>query len=147
MWSFLRRSPRPAAAPFRARLTLESLDQRLAPSDLPPVPGDPPENETYFPAPPTNAPPQIINFSAAHIVGGAWRFTGDVIDEFPSGLTITLGGAPDSLQGVTTTTNASGHFEIVVFLNTDGTDSGTATAQTVDNIGQQSNLAMYIVHP
>lgn len=144
MWSFLR-SPRPAAAPFRARLSLESLDQRLAPSDLLQTPGDPPETVTYFPADPTNKPPQIVNFQAVEVVGGMWRFTGDVIDEFPGGLTITFGGGPDSLQGVTTTTNASGHFDIAVFMKTDGTDYGTATAQTVDNIGQQSNLARYLV--
>ena len=144
MWSF-RRSPRPAAAPFRARLSLESLDQRLAPSDLPPTPGDPPETVTYFPADPTNKPPQIVNFGASEIVGGMWRFTGDVIDEFPSGLTVTFGGEPNSLQGVTVTTDASGHFDIVVFMKTDGSDYGTASAQTVDNIGQESNLALYLV--
>lgn len=155
MWSFRRtpRTSRPDVTRFRARLSLESLDARLAPSDLTPLLGEPParaEDEYYLAGPDrqgTNRPPQIVNFGATEVVGGMWRFTGDVIDEAPGGLTITFGGEPISLQGVTVTTDANGHFDKVVFLNTDGTDNGLASAQTVDGAGQQSNLALYIVMP
>ena len=54
----------------------------------------------------SNAAPRVVNFMAVEIISGLWRFTGDVIDEAPGGLTVTLGGEPESLQNVTTTTDA-----------------------------------------
>lgn len=139
-------------------MSLEYLDARLAPSDVP-LPGDPP------PTPPgtpvivdpnlipvgaggqTNVPPRITNFTAVEVVGGMWRFTGDVVDEAPGGLTICFGGEPDSLQGRTTTTDANGHFDVSILVSTDGSDNGLATAQTTDNAGQLSNLALYNIMP
>ena len=94
-----------------------------------------------------NGAPKVINFVAVEIVGGMWRFSGDVIDESPAGLTITFGGEPESLQNATTTTDANGHFDIVIELNTDGSDNGTASAQTVDNGGRTSNVALYNINP
>lgn len=182
---FLRRTPRPSSTRSRARLTLEVLDARLAPSLIDPITGaeipappPPPTNPpivgdpTPNPPPPTtppivgdptpppgtggnppliplagNAPPQITHFSAVEIVGGMWRFSGTVVDETPGGLTVTLGGEPDSLQGVTVRTDANGHFEIVLLLNTNGSDNGLASAQTVDGAGLASNVALTNISP
>ena len=52
-----------------------------------------------------------------------------------------------SLQGVTATTDANGHFDKVVLLKTDGSDNGLASAQTVDVHGLASNVARYNVTP
>jgi hypothetical protein len=145
-------------------LALEALDLRLPPSSLlGTLANDPPP-----PSPDTSIPvlsstdeagliflgggyrsldlaPRIVNFTAVEVVGGLWRFSGDVIDEVPAGLTITLGGEPVSLQDQTATTDANGHFEIAVLMNTDGSDYGLASAQTVDAAGQSSNVALYNV--
>jgi hypothetical protein len=109
------------------------------------------EGETQEPvflfASTTTAGPQIVNFTAIEVVGGLWRFTGDVIAEAPGGLTVSFGGEPISLQGVTTTTDDKGHFDKAVLLNTDGSDNGLASAQTVDSNGLASNVALYNVSP
>lgn len=150
-----RRAPRRSAPQNRARLTLEALDLRLPPSSLFGLLGEEPSPtsadrsgpDVYLVDPRPNAAPQIENFAAVEIAAGMWRFTGDVIDEAPGGLTVTLGGEPESLQGVTVTTDANGRFDIVLLLNTDGSDNGLATAQVVDGHGAQSNLAMYSISP
>lgn len=136
--------------PLRTRLRLESLDARCTPSSLiSDTGGDPSTGAAtqYVTAPPQNAAPQIINFEGVEIVGGMWEFTGDVVDETPGGLTITFGGEPVSLRNQTTTTNASGHFDVVYYVNTDGSDNGLVTAQTVDPQGLASNVAMCDIHP
>ena len=141
-----RRTRGPGATRNRVRLALETLDSRLPPSSL----LDPPDTPllmTLDGGRTGNVAPQIVNFTAVEVVGGMWRFTGDVIDEAPGGLTITFGGEPDSLQGVTTTTDANGHFDIVLLLNTDGSDNGLASAQTVDGGGLASNVALYNINP
>lgn len=148
-------APRPSAIPNRARLTLEALDLRLAPSSL----TDPPpvySSDGLLDGGGTwggavggdgaNAAPQVVNFMAVEVVAGLWEFTGDVIDEAPAGLTILFGGEPESLQNATTTTNASGHFDVVLALHTDGTDNGLASAKTVDNHGLASNVAVYNIY-
>lgn len=90
--------------------------------------------------------PEIVNFSASYS-SGIWVFSGTVIDDTPAGLTVSLGGAPASLQGVTATTDANGYFSKGVILQTNGSDSGTATAKTVDPDGNPSNTAMVDVNP
>jgi hypothetical protein len=135
-------------------------DEASSPADAatpvasdPGSPSDPPstnpENTQYItpPPPPGNAAPRIVDFAGVEIVGGLWEFSGDVVDETPAGLTVTFGGEPDSLQGVFAVTDASGHFERTVFLNTDGSDNGLATTQTVDPQGLDSNIAAYYVIP
>jgi len=94
--------------------------------------------------PPPGAP-QIVSFGAVEVVGGVWDFTGTVIDANPAGLTVKFGGEPESLQGASTTTNANGNFDYATMLNTNGSDNGTATAQTTDGQGLTSNLAMCLV--
>jgi hypothetical protein len=161
MWSLFRSaSPRPT--PARARLSLESLDSRCAPSTvIDPVTGAPVAEYIAAPAdggspsdpiggqqvPPANQAPRITNFIGRQDTGNIWILSGDVIDESPGGLTITFGGEPNSLQNKTTTTDANGHFELVIPLNTNGSDDGLTTAQTVDTLGAQSNVAEYTIHP
>ena len=155
MWSFFR-----PAAPLpvtRARLRLEPLDPRTAPSSLfDPLTGT--RSADYIAAPvpddsaqatrvAVNQAPSVTNFEAAQSTGNIWRFTGDVIDEQPAGLTITFGGEPVTLRGYTTQTNANGHFDVLIALNTDGSDDGVATAKTVDPQGTSSNLATYSIMP
>ncbi|HEV3435791.1 MAG TPA: hypothetical protein VG122_00435 [Gemmata sp.] len=93
------------------------------------------------PAPPPGAP-QIVSFGAVEVGQGMWDFTGTVIDANPAGLTVKFGGEPVSLQGASITTNANGSFDYATMLNTNGSDNGTATAQTTDGQGFVSNLAM-----
>jgi len=142
------------AAPLEA-------DPPAAPGAPPPGPTAPPEEagappplgqeeqseRDFFVPPPANANPQVTNFQGVEVVGGLWRFTGDVTDEAPGGLTITFGGEPDSLQTKTATTDANGHFDVAFLMNTDGSDDGLASAQTVDGGGLASNVALYNVHP
>jgi hypothetical protein len=135
--------------------------QPPAPSPAPLTPTEPPaeaappptttagttQDPTFLPAQKTNLGPQIVNFQAVEVVEGLWKFTGDVIDEAPGGLTVHFGGQPVSLQGVTTTTDAGGHFDKSVLLNTDGSDNGLASAQTFDAGAQASNIALYNISP
>lgn len=129
--------------------------QTSAPGAVPldatePATGDSPPPEPAPPPPllvPANAPPRVINFQGVEVVGGLWRFTGDVIDESPGGLTVRFGGEPVSLQGVTTTTDANGHFDKSVLVNRDGSDNGLASAQTTDGAGLDSNVAFYNISP
>jgi hypothetical protein len=91
-------------------------------------------------APPPGAP-QIVSFGAVEVGQGMWDFTGTVIDANPAGLTVKFGGEPESLQGTSTTTIANGNFDYATMLNTNGSDNGTATAQTTDGQGLASNVA------
>jgi hypothetical protein len=86
--------------------------------------------------------PIIQNFRAAQESGNMWRFAGRVSDESPAGLIVRLGGLP-SLQGQTITVAADGAFEECFLLQTG--EWGTATAQTTDWWGLDSNTAMAIV--
>lgn len=127
----------------------ETTETTAAPSEgAPPAPAvqDQSEEPIYAP-PPVNAAPQVVNFQGVEVVGGLWRFTGDVIDEAPGGLTIYFGGEPDSLQDQTTRTAANGHFDVAFLVNTDGSDDGLASARTVDGAGLASNVALYNIHP
>lgn len=137
----------------RVRLGLESLDARNAPSgyhtdfygesesnpNVPQVFG-------YYRQEVEGAP-QITNFVASARIGGIWEFSGDVVCDSPGGLTITFGGEPESLQGVTVVTDENGHFTLTISLLTDGSDDGLATAQTTDSEGLESNVASCNIHP
>ncbi|HEY1187207.1 MAG TPA: hypothetical protein VGE74_06085 [Gemmata sp.] len=146
-----RSEPRRTPPRNRARLSLEAFGPRLAPSSLLGTDTLDPTLGTQFGgdlvlrmAPEA---PRLTNFVGIEIVGGLYRFEGDVIDLAPAGLTVTFGGEPDSLQGVTATTDANGHFDKVVPMKTDGSDNGTASAQTVNAAGVASNLALAIIRP
>ncbi len=78
--------------------------------------------------------------------GNTAVFTGQVSDETPSGLTIRFAGLP-SLQGKTTTTDSTGAFSYTVALQTNGSDTGMAEAQTTDPQGFDSNTATRFVSP
>jgi hypothetical protein len=88
--------------------------------------------------------PSIVNFTASHVMGNMWTFSGQVIDDQSvGGLVVTLGGLP-SLQGVTVTTNSQGWFSYTCQLGAG--ESGTATAQTQDIWGVLSNVAWTVVN-
>jgi len=70
-----------------------------------------------------------------------------VVGEAPGGLTIKFGGEPISLRDLTTPTDANGHFDKAVLMNTDGSDNGLASAQAVDAQGHLSNVALYNITP
>jgi hypothetical protein len=134
------------AGAFRSRLPFSSLMAAVvtAVALAAPLFG----SDAAKPAPLAGAtPPQIINFQAVEVSGGMWVFSGTVVDAQPGGLTVSFGGAPEALQGLTTTTDADGNFSIGVILNSNGSDTGTATAQTVDGQGLPSNVAQYYVDP
>ncbi len=67
-----------------------------------------------------------------------WTLTGQVSDESPAGLAVTLGGIP-SLSGQTLICDSTGRFEWTVQLQPG--ESGMVTAQTIDWWGQTSNTA------
>ncbi len=87
-----------------------------------------------------NQPPVIRNFGGAEGTSPQFTFSGVVSDTSPAGLTVTFGGIP-SLVGKTATTNADGSFSLTVSLNTNGSDNGTAWAQTTDWNGLTSTEA------
>jgi hypothetical protein len=86
----------------------------------------------------TSNAPTITQFTAIHDSGNVWTFEGLVTDESAAGLTVTLGGTP-SLQGVEATVGSDGFFYCTVTLQPD--EFGTATAQTTDWWGLNSNVA------
>ena len=138
------------ASPRRARLSLESLDGRI----MPDATGTSPAPIAVFaqaaPAAPGTsdaAAPQITSFGAAEISTGWYLFTGTVTAAGnPAGIVVTLGGGPASLAGVTATVQADGTFSVLVQMQTNGNDDGTATAVFTQN-GVQSNVAMTYVSP
>ena len=92
----------------------------------------------------TSNAPLINNFAAIHGSGTTWTLQGSVDVQDPEGLTVTFGGLP-SLSGVTASVQGDGTFSATVTLQAD--ESGTATAQTTDWWGQQSNLAEHVMPP
>ncbi|MBY0457135.1 MAG: hypothetical protein K2V38_07350 [Gemmataceae bacterium] len=144
------RAVRPSA-PLRARLAVESLDGRLAPSDLglndPTVVNTSNNNAPVIPAPqsPENAAPRVVNFKAIGGVGTWFTFQGKVLDANPGGLTVTLGGSPVTIRGQKLTTDANGNFEKAFELTNRNDDGGEASAVTVNAAGVQSNEALTLV--
>jgi hypothetical protein len=86
--------------------------------------------------------PVIENFQAAQQPDGTWIFTGTVIDECPSGLTVQLGGIP-ALMGKTVTVRDDGTFSFTATLMMG--EAGTATAMCTDWFGLQSNTDYALV--
>jgi hypothetical protein len=145
-------SPASPGPVLRTRLRLESLDARALPSSLTGFDrGDSPLvlAESFAAAsrlPPAKTAPQILDFMGVAVSEGWYTFTGRVVsDTSPAGLTVTFGGIP-SLIGQSVTTATDGTFSLYIQLQTNGSDDGTATAQTTAN-GLLSNLAVYDVSP
>lgn len=145
------KSVRPAGpgAVLRTRLGLEQLADRAVPSGADPDPTPPPPPPTTDPvliAPAVQLAPQIVDFGGEEISYGCYHFHGKVLGGPPGGgLVVTFGGGP-SLVGQTVTTAADGTFDLTIQVNTDGSDDGMVTAQTMYN-GQLSNLAMCDIDP
>ena len=90
----------------------------------------------------------ISDFSAREVSTGWWLFSGRVtVASTPvEGVVVTFGGDTVTLPGMTATTTSNGMFRLLVRMNLDGSDHGTATVVcTVD--GLQSNVAMANVSP
>ncbi len=87
--------------------------------------------------------PTIINFQGNPSPSNYWTFSGQVTGPSISGLTVTFGGLA-SLQGQIATTSDNGYFMLTVQLQPG--EGGQATAQTVDDFGQSSNMATYWVY-
>src|SRR6185312_15815485 len=85
---------------------------------------------------PTNAPPRIDNFNAESLGGGMYNFTGTVVDEMTIGMYVRFSGVP-SMEGVTAQVGPGGMFSLTVSIRTDGSDNGTVSAVTYDNVGQK----------
>lgn len=92
----------------------------------------------------TSFVPTISNFSARRLYGNCWTFSGTVSDECAEGLIVHFGGLP-SLEGKTAVVGADGTFSLTIDLQPG--EEGTATAQTTDWWGQDSNEAWCLVHP
>jgi hypothetical protein len=92
----------------------------------------------------TSAAPSITNFQAIRGTLNCWTFQGQVTDESAAGLTVRFAGLP-SLAGRTVTVESNGWFYLTVELQ-DG-EEGTASAQTTDWWGLDSNVALADVSP
>ena len=90
-----------------------------------------------------SAAPMISNFYGIHQISSCWLFTGNVSDEYAEGLVVRFGGLT-ALQGQTATVTANGTFSLAVSLGPN--DHGTASAQTTDWWGQESNQALCLVY-
>ncbi|MCI0680776.1 MAG: hypothetical protein L0Y71_01620 [Gemmataceae bacterium] len=86
----------------------------------------------------------MISLSATRLVNNLWAFSGTVSDEHAAGLTVRFGGLP-SLVGKYATVTAQGSYSLTVELAQG--EEGTASAQTTDWWGIDSNLAEWMVHP
>lgn len=128
---------------FRSILRVEELGIRAMPDgNDPPLPSG-----STDPGITTNqTAPVIDDFGAVEISKGWFRLEGHVSAANPGGLTIYFNGIP-AVTDLTTTTDADGNFSVVIQVKTDGTDSGTITAQTVDANGNWSNVAMTLISP
>jgi hypothetical protein len=84
----------------------------------------------------TNVAPVIDNFMSSN-VGTSWTFTGQVIDEWAMGLTVTL-TTPGLQNPFTTTVGLDDTFSVTVTIP--GFPVGRATAQTTDWWGVTSGL-------
>jgi hypothetical protein len=90
-------------------------------------------------------PPTISGLTYVESAGQVFTFSGSVGAQTAAGLTVTFGGIP-SLAGQTATVAANATFQLIVQLKSDGSDNGTATAQTTDWWGQASNSATTSVY-
>jgi hypothetical protein len=90
-------------------------------------------------------PPVVSGFTAVEGNNLSFTFSGTVTDPSAAGMTVSFGGIP-SLAGQSTTVNADGSFSLAVQLQVDGSDNGTAWAQTTNWWGLQSNVATVSVN-
>lgn len=81
-------------------------------------------------------PPVIVDFVISQGSYDAWHFDGEVDYPHPEDLTITFGGV---LEGETVSVNADGTFNFSKLLTNN--EEGLVTTQTVDEYGQESNIA------
>ncbi|OWK40233.1 hypothetical protein FRUB_05152 [Fimbriiglobus ruber] len=134
---------------------MESLNERFMPDATPITPPSDPTTPPAVttPATPTGSttvtttlppPPVVSNFLIAAVAGGLYEMTGDVTVNGvgAADMYVAFGGGPETLQGMSTMTDANGHFDVIVDFNEDGSDNGMATAQATDDYYQTSNLAM-----
>ena len=143
MFTLLRRpAPKRARTGSSVRLRLESLEFRDQPDGLLGDPPTPPPTQT----PPANVPPVITNFNAEQTGNGFYIISGQVTDENPDGMIVTLGGST-SAAGRTIIVQSDGSFSCIVQLATDGTDTGTISATTIDDHGVVSNEMYVLVSP
>ena len=135
------RPSRPAPV-RRARLSLESLDGRWAPSDSNPL--DPPG--TGGGPLIADMDPEIVDFTWAAPANRQITFTGRVIDEQAEGLVVTFSGF-QTVNGKTATALSNGTFTLTINIpaNAIGGAYGVM-ATTVDRAGHESNLAYTTVN-
>ena len=88
------------------------------------------------PVPPPNTPPTITGFVGSEGIL-EWTFEGQVLDENPIGLRVDFGGILAGHHAYVR--DSEGYFDFSLPLNT----SGEATAQTVDDMQQSSNVARF----
>lgn len=81
-----------------------------------------------------DAPTITLNYYQA--TGDTWVFHGDVTDENPGVCVVTFGGL---LEGETATVDQYGHYEL--YVQFENGEEGLVTAQTTDEIGEDSNVA------
>lgn len=84
-----------------------------------------------------NAPPNLANFTATQGDGNVWTFTGNVMDEAPNGLTVTLSGGVSATGLV----GPTGQFSISVSV-TPGS-SGQVTATVADWYNSTATATTY----
>jgi hypothetical protein len=85
--------------------------------------------------------PVIQNFACVELPNHWFTFTGKVIGPDAGGLTVSFGGAPESLQNQSTTTAADGTFSFTIQLNGTVDDNGIASAVVTNRWGQTSACA------
>ena len=96
--------------------------------------------------------PVISNFKAVEEGNTRyWDITGHVTDGnfSAAGLVVHLTGAPVTVynggQGLNTTVDSNGNFDLCVCLNGTGTDNGGVYATTTDAWGMESNMPMWTI--
>jgi hypothetical protein len=88
----------------------------------------------------TSPPPVITLFQAIEEPGGCWTFQGHVSSPAPQGMVIQFGGNP-WCTGKTATVDANGNFCVTYYMPFLPI-TGIVTAQTADEWGQASNVAV-----
>src|SRR5439155_25163996 len=94
----------------------------------------------------TNIKPEILNFGASQLVGGAWLITGRVNDEAPGGLTVTLRSGESTLDGRSLTAASDGTFS-TVFTPPRKFQGCSIAARLTDGWGATSDAVYTIIFP
>ena len=91
-----------------------------------------------------NQPPAILNFKAVSNGNNSWTFTGQVQDEYATGLVVQLGGIPSLNNGsASVTVQPNGTFTYTISLKPG--ENCCVTAECSDWWGQASNEATAFV--